>query len=696
MRRHLRPSHLLDGLVDALREGYTSTAPCYLSHRERWNWLVDTLLGHPRVQKGQRPRDFPADPAGRNAVTAAVRLHARPLDSWNSHRVPTDHDWRFGSWIYAFSLMVEGTVLRREPQRCEELCHQAILWVVYQVLRACGAVTDDGECQRLLAALGMGLRDGGPLIEPPLSQWGSKVYLGQSQGDPISAAAEAAAWLAILDQHHTRSTKPPKLPKLKNPMARSLLAETQIWVVTLKTQKIQSYLERAMELWVTRGASVWATQILALAREQLLAVASEGSHPEVPDMLLLADVDALSKFACFATPECAAMMAFLKRRLREVWSARGFESGLLDQHFPRLGGFLRTLPPGVREEALADLSTCLPELCLEVSPSMSLAELCCRRELLPKEEIHTAEREMERCGTRCVSKPSSWQRTNKKCDFVRKSRGLITENLVSWMHPENPHRLIGWIGIVWSLASATYRMHASHGLGEMLQLPGMPLRDDHKEWMASLSETGRPVAYLKLDGDHVGENLRRLPVLRSLQTGLQIQPRTFDGLRHGIQEAIKHLKSRHPGSLGRHSRCRAMPIELVYQGGDDLLCILPYSVLGAFLKGFARPRSIQATRTFTGAALIVPGNLIDQGPQVPFLAARLLPIALEWAKNRSRNKPVAPLAKKLRHEASKAGFVLRFPQVPEVVGKQVRVWTFSLIPEEGSNHLSATGESGLG
>ena len=150
----------------------------------------------------------------------------------------------------------------------------------------------------------------------------------------------------------------------------------------------------------------------------------------------------------------------------------------------------------------------------------------------------------------------------------------------------------------------------------------------------------------------------------------------MDGLGRGVQAAIKCLNIR--TRAGAKTPSQALPVELVYQGGDDLLCLLPHALLGAFLDGFSKPKLIPAARTFTGAAIIVPDDLAGQGPKIPFLAARLVPEALEWAKHKSRGLPTGKLERKLRQEASRFGFHLIFPVEPERHGTQVSVWMLCL------------------
>jgi len=671
------PPDLVSQLLGVLQAGATPVPPWHLGHPARWHWLVDTLMGHPLVRGGQRPRDFPADPAGRRAVEVAVALQALPLQSWNLHRVPKDAHWRLGSWLYAFVLLMEGGVVRRDPGHADQHFHEGILWVILQILRGMGKGADDSACQALLAALGMGLWDAGPLMEPALSRWGSTCHLGQQQDNLVAAAAEGAALVACLEDAQTRGAQHEPWLVAKNPLTRALLDQTGVWLVTLKTCRVQAYIERAQDVWVTRGASVWAAQALAFAREELLGGFREHERTGIPTLRLLADVDALTRFTCFEAPDCGVLKTHLRKRVRKLWSAVGLANGALGRRYPRLTEFLKALPERDRAAATTALSNCLPEFSIEVSGPFRLTDLCLRRPPQSEEEVKIA-RTRVRSRSRLILKFPSVRAVGPPCAFVAQDRALAHKNAVPWMHPEQLPRMIGLTGLVWSLAGATFRMHTSQGLAEMLGLTGTALRSGTFEWLGEFGDAGREVAYLKLDGDHVGETLRRLPMLRALGAGLELHLRTFAGLRSGIRSAQRWLEEQEPDP--GCARRTSLPVEVIYQGGDDLLCMVPKALLDPFLRGFAAPGRILAAPTFTGVAITLPGALTRQGSPVPFLVAQLVPLALEWAKNRSRGLPVRGLEQKLRCMAHGQGYILHLPAQPKAFGRQVTIWPMAFEP----------------
>ena len=668
-------------LIEALRSGATSAPPWHLNHRERWTWLTETLLGHPLHQPRQRPRDFPADPVGRKVVDAAIDLQKRQLATWNSHRVPRGQTWYFGAWIFPFCMLVEGSVLQKYPEQAEANAHKATLWVIHQILRAHGAGSDDAACQQLLAGLGLGLSDGGPLVNPPLSRWGSEFYLDQRSDDEIAACAEGAAWLAlIMKQAPTKEGAAP--PTLKNPVARRILEETKVSVVTVKTIKVMPYLRRAQNLWAVRGASVWAAQVLAEAREALQGGTTRGEAAP-PRLMLLGDVDAQAQFAAFQVPEGRHLSRQIRQHFQSVWSERGVRSGIFDRYFPRLGSFLSSIPPVQRAQAIKDIRSCLPKISIQINPPKTLQQLCTRQTSRSAKLRKEPSRPALESGATChILSLGSYSSSMAGCHFVAGSRGLFDENEIPWLHQDKRQRRIGWTGAVWTLAGSTYRMHASHGLVAMMHRPGMALLNNHEEWIAGLTPEDHSVAYLKLDGDHVGAILKDLPLVAALMAGLRIQPRVFQGLRSGLGSVLKTIHCGETSSSGKSAHMKPMPMELVYQGGDDLLCILPNSLLPNFLEGFATPSKIHASPTFTGVAVIVPGHLATLGPSVPFLVAQLIPPALEWAKRKARKESTSRLKTDLVARATAEGFVLEFAKASRTFRNQVQVWDIHMSLKE--------------
>ena len=98
----------LDAIVKTLQDGASQVPPWFLSHSQRWRRLLSTLMGHPLIRGGQRPRDFPSDPAARRAVSSAVGLHRSDLPCWNAKFRDRSPYVRFGDWLHAYALLVEG------------------------------------------------------------------------------------------------------------------------------------------------------------------------------------------------------------------------------------------------------------------------------------------------------------------------------------------------------------------------------------------------------------------------------------------------------------------------------------------------------------------------------------------------------------------------------------------------------------
>ena len=385
---------LLGTLVEALREGATEAPPWYLSHGQRWRWLVETLMGHPLIRGGQRPRDFPADPGGRRAVASAVEFQSRRVASWG--QLPGELGGPFGEWLYAFVLLVED-LLRKAPAKAEgdgpeapatreAVALEALLWLIWQTLRAAGLHQDEGSCHKLLAGIGMSIQDAGGLTAAynPKSPWGDACRLRAVA--QVGLAAEAAL---------SAATAPRAKPLRHHREPVRALLKTRIWILTVKGFEIQKYIARTQTFWLARGASAWASQCLAEVRETLLELSEEGVIPT--HLHLVTDVDAVVRFACLTEPDCGLIQAALEERIGLAWS-RGDER--FARKHPRLASFLDSLPAGLTGDL--DPRCCLPHLCLERSAPRTLRQFCCRTRSKTEEERDEEKRARAQDGTRRI------------------------------------------------------------------------------------------------------------------------------------------------------------------------------------------------------------------------------------------------------------------------------------------------------
>ena len=430
---------LLGTLVEALREGATEAPPWYLSHGQRWRWLVETLMGHPLIRGGQRPRDFPADPGGRRAVASAVEFQSRRVASWG--QLPGELGGPFGEWLYAFFLLVED-LLRKAPAKAEgdgpeapatreAVALEALLWLIWQTLRAAGLHQDEGSCHKLLAGIGMSIQDAGGLTAAynPKSPWGDACRLRAVA--QVGLAAEAAL---------SAATAPRAKPLRHHREPVRALLKTRIWILTVKGFEIQKYIARTQTFWLARGASAWASQCLAEVRETLLELSEEGVIPT--HLHLVTDVDAVVRFACLTEPDCGLIQAALEERIGLAWS-RGDER--FARKHPRLASFLDSLPAGLTGDL--DPRCCLPHLCLERSAPRTLRQFCCRTRSKTEEERDEEKRARSRTAPAALSaspgrcparRPAAMSRTRRDWSWKTGSLG----SWAAWIKGS-------WVGPAW-------------------------------------------------------------------------------------------------------------------------------------------------------------------------------------------------------------------------------------------------------
>jgi hypothetical protein len=638
----------LDAIVKTLQDGASLVPPWFLSHSQRWRRLLSTLMGHPLIRGGQRPRDFPSDPAARRAVSSAVGLHRSDLPCWNAKFRDRSPYVRFGDWLHAYALLVEGEAATGSAE--PNLAREATLVLVWQLLRASGSLDDDGRCQQFLAALGLTIQEGRPLSNRASERRRSTFLADQSK-----AAVRAAyvAYVAAVYAAHPGAEAALRVSRPHNEML-----DRRVWLVSVKTNGVQEYMEAAREFWLARGASAWAAQSLALARELL---ADEGE--EMGRLLLLTDVDAVARFAVFREPNAEQIRDHLGQRLLE---ALGPER---TRRFPALDAWLRSISAPDSESFGA---SCLPRMSVEISEPLTVRNLCTAVECLDEACLLAAREQRECERKRCYIDPPA-PVEGEPCAFVNGDVAITAISKVPWLEPRIGDPALGWKGVVWALAGSTHDLRQVQGLCQSSGVPPLRGKRSHREWLAALRETG-PVVYLKLDGDGVGRALASMPALRAFSASLEIQDQTHAGLAEGLRRTLSCWFAAHPDEA-----LEALPINVGYLGGDDLVCEVPESMLTDFLQGFESVARPTAIASFSGALLTVQRDLDHaRGVKIPEMAAALVPGLLTFVKRRMKALPDDDTWTSLTYYASRSGFRLTAAPDVETISPRLRVWSFHL------------------
>ncbi len=653
------PDRLIGDLVQALREGATPTTPCFLSHRQRWRWLMDTLQGHPLIRGNQRPRDFPTDPAARRILATAVALQKLPLPTWPEGKQVADGHPTLGGWAYAFGVVVDG-LLAREHEGHEAICQNAVQWVLWAVLRASGQASSVAACQRLTGSLGMTLNEIPLLLTPDAKSPKVKALsqLGEQATDALVAAAAEASLLAA-----TAATllDPGRISGLHAEHAKvTELLNLRFWLMSIKPIKVQTFLGRAQKKWLQRGASVWVSQALALAREYLASPGLSGT----PGRVLVTDIDALAEFITFVEPNANQMIESLQRHFERLWTG----GGDLEARMPRLAQVAHMIG-GSPDDLKARLST-LPPFEVQVSLPLNLYQLCAGRPGLSKQELKARKVEGEKDRRIAGWHPEPPAFDGPSCPWVADDWGRIPVEAIGWLRGHEKNPAIGWSALTWSRAGSPYRLQAHQGLGESVGKFGLALIQDHQKWLIELRESDGDHAYLKLDGDGVGVTLGTLPKLQANTVGLDILLHLQGGLLAGLHKVIDAWQTKHTGQT-----LTTLPLDLLYLGGDDLVCSLPAAYLEDFLAGFEGAALSSGVRSFTGAALVVPASFKAGGQVAPSLLHGLL----EYAKTHTHGEATPQGLQDLYRELHGRGVGIRLVPQP---GKNwgLSVWTFVMEP----------------
>lgn len=627
---------LLASISEVLRRASVPVPTWHLAPRSRWVMLRDTLLGHAPIRGGLRPRDLPFDPDAREAISMAADVHglepyevraAIPAEVGSSPLQPEGKPGTiaFRDWIVCYSALVEYR-LGHAPDSHDQVCRQAVYDCIRELRRAMGlnerGAAEPRHCpfvHRMLGLLGLSQQE-----------W---LRLSIDSNDRNLARVGA-----LLRRYDPAAVSQGRLDASDQAMLSELKA-MRFRLFTLKTSKVQDYLARGKYHWLMRGGSTWCAQALALSRDLVL---SDEEHAQ--GLFLLSDSDAIVSFLGPETASLDEMVSALEGNVRTFWGddSEGFSES--DTRFPRLAAWRnQARRAGVRP------SSVMPDLVVACSEPRSLADLCGPS---AAGEGPEPQRRTLRWNIGCADAPP--------CAYVEKDRGLCLVT-PEWLQPEDPRkpRAMGWTSLVWSLCGATFRTHAHEGLASELVLPDLVLAP--VDLGKSLERWGRQnesVAYVKIDGDSVGDRFRnrRVPELPGL--GLALVQSVFRRVTNAAKKIL---------AASGNSPATGLPLDLVYLGGDDLLCRVPDGLLPALLDAFGEELvsgDPWSDVTFTFAAIELPPKseiVVGEGQgfleQLTVGASRAIGPALEYAKvlTKGETEQAAEKAAALRDTLHKAG-----------------------------------------
>jgi hypothetical protein len=609
----LPDNRLVKRIARVLRHASVPRPVWHLAPRDRWCLLRDTLLGHAPIRGGLRPRDLPFDAYCRSAIATAARVHCLP-----AYRVRSSEPGliRFIDWLVVYSSLIEARSDGDSGAR-DAIARDAVYDCIDELRRA---VRYDlpgvplAECpfvHRMLGLLGMSQQE-----------W--------ERSDKRPGTAECwmnrdDARLAVIigSAGHGRSA----LPRLSGEEQAALprVIEARFRLFTVRTTDVQGYLARGKRHWLMRGASAWCSQSLSLARDLLLM--DDGMEASSPPGagILLSDSDAIFSIVASASLTVEAVADRLEKRLRAFWGDRAGGTPESDRRFPRFAEYRRiAIDEGV------DPAGVMPVIKIQGSRPLTAVDLCTGRfsQFKSPDEVSVT-------FQRAVPNAPA-------CSFVTDD-SRITLKSPPWLRDEDRRspRPVGWTGIVWSLCGTTFRTHCHEGLSARLR--GVHLRIvpvNHGDWLKTLTLSDEPMIYVKIDGDAIGARFRRTRIPRLPGLGLALADTVSRRLMAAVEAVCR--------TSDQSEQPMCLPLDIVYLGGDDLLCCVPRSVLPTVLDAFGRPLAGDRkwrNVTFTFAAIELParGKLGSRTDLTDLAAAatRAVGPALTFAKSLTKAEHAA-------------------------------------------------------
>ncbi len=646
---------LLGGLLDqaALRADVA-----WSSYRARWGLLAASLRGLTPVRGGERPRDQPLGRANR----AALRL-ARLLDVEREATVlrlpdrPGEQQgrgvrYRLLDWLVALELVVLTEPVVEDAQERESLYLYAIVAAV-----------------RAVEASAVGGGDGTWKSQPIYRMLGLNPNVFNRQGntlvrDRLGAPATLLAGIANLPLLHVRAEQREEVVKAcygdgsKNARdgamaALDRLRTRKVTVVTLRPQKVQSFINRCNRHYIKRGASVWCGLALAALRE--LLTRDEAASPLRRPSVTLIDADVELRLAVAGELAPDEVRAAVERALE---SFNDDDTPLLTR-FPVLAEQMaEARRAGVR------LTDAFPELCVRCTAT-NLLELATDAERWredydePEGELLVPPRTSPLSKAECCERPGDvgvyrdpppWHEQGQRCE----------------------DELYGWPALLFSLVGSTHRMRTQVALAQELGDARLPVWFRRSELQDAArrrgDESGLKVMFAAVDARGVGRSFVETASIRrpghSLLLATQMRERWLAAVRTAV--------AAEPWPV--------LPIDVIYFGGDDITLMGPMSVVERVVAGFIEPAEADGDRLEFAAATIEFDNEQDRAldQRLTEAAVRSLYEALKCAKG---NECPEKFAAMLREEYNVPGVNLE--REPGEFAARLRV---RLAAEEASPH----------
>lgn len=584
-------SDFLDVFEDVFSLVSAPTRIEYLDYEQNWRLLIQVLLGHPPIRGGIRPRDFPIGHHHERALQLASALcHARVPYAIGSYlRIPARGSYSLHEWCIAFALLS----LEEERQVGYRFRIRIVLEKLQDVLYR--ADPERGRLFHDTSCLMFGLR--APEMERvnPQQELFQQVQrradvaalsaLLSHTSTPLSAGEGAILESGIDDKcrlvfEETTVSRPSdhfRSHHLQRYLcALDELAAVDLWLITIKGNKIQKLLDRCKLSFIRRGASAWCSQSLALLRDELLCTPLLDAPP-----MLLSDSDAVVTMVTAHEIDSTTMDEIARTILTDSMKS----TGALTARFPKLQEWRdqaeREIDPDGEGENWRALARVHPDFSIQVRQTNLLEMALDGQRWREDHEYEDAEGEARLISLR-HDRPASVA-GHEECDGLVGCKTYRDEGfrLPPWYEDHNEK--FGWEAVAYSMVGGIYRMTADRGLAadvEDLVHEPIDVRALWKRRCKALSKakaiTSLRTALVHIDGDRIGRLFIETPSIARPAHGIGLESM----LRYRFVGAVKKLIER--------TKLPLLPVDLLYLGGDDLMLRLPADLLDEFADAFAQ------------------------------------------------------------------------------------------------------------
>lgn len=545
-RQSIRPlSGYFGHFMELVGQISTPTLLPMLSARQRWQILMELLLGHARV-RGGRTRDYAFSRQRRLTAQLSSRLCETGFEF-----SPGQNDQAVWVSFYDALVALHLVELARAGESGNAI--DAERHYTSALLTVIGWLFAEDDQASVIEQFG--ISDQGQ----ERSAAGRRAFDRQSLR--LAQIMAAVTRTPLQPQPDGRGVREAVIEHFSlRPAHIEQLDGLSVDLMFLKIKKAQTFLDACRKPFIQRGASAWCSQIASrfrdLLTEQLPGVVSPLVDCEAVTLLVMpSGQDSMDA-------QNLARVSFLCGE-----DDRHINRELINRHHPRLSAYY--------EQALAEgqsTALALPMLGCEYRRGRSLFDLCTQEpgrdepgegddaaviDLAPRPALDGR----ERCAGHQLSP------RYKAAD----------RQVPVWYNPSGD-QAYGFVSTAFSLAEVTYtRMTGSairQLLSEALDRSVTLLRTQREIVREVCGDPGAPVVLLKYDGDRVGARFSGVPLMRRAGMSLSLERI----MRDAWIEAVAAVMQQHD--------LDANPVDLLYMGGDDLMMVMPAELAQDFAKAF--------------------------------------------------------------------------------------------------------------